>query len=602
MPVGPRGRTNVPDSGDSFYGAVSAVRAAAAAPRGLSTPRTDAQMDRAAGVSRTAAPVVDESTRIKAQAAARSSGTPAPKTDAQKDAELGVVRGRTDSAATVDEQTKAREKAAQAPKTEPAFKDDPYYKRDPITGLSPAQVEALQAQRDAAAAKAEAIDEYYRMQNELNKLKGNQGDGNQGDGNQGDGNQGDGNQGDGNAGDGSAGAGNTGSGNAGADTTIPGTGVGPGAGGAGPESAATNAILDQIKVLTEQLKQQQAAAAAEAAKPKVIGTRTVRKTGGVVQVVEQMSDGTTGKVIEEYKDFGARDSVMKMFENTGLGKTFIDSLMATIDKVYEDNIMPTEAQVLNTIYSSDAYKTRFAGNEIIRKRMADGKGLPGDRLLTPAEYIRTEDAYKEIMSEAGLPAYFYDQPEDYAKFIGELGTSVAEITERVNIAKQALQNADQNIKTALQQYYGLSEGDLVAYLLDPEKAFRAIDSRFAFTTEDLKRKYQTAEIGGAATRAGMGTGVSKGFAEEILKAGKGDLAERAFQGAAREQEDYQRLMSLYGETAGTEDLAREALALAGGAEVGIKTKKLASKERAKFQQQSAIDKTSLGSRLRSPDV
>jgi hypothetical protein len=61
-------------------------------------------------------------------------------------------------------------------------------------------------------------------------------------------------------------------------------------------------------------------------------------------------------------------------------------------------------------------------------------------------------------------------------------------------------------------------------------------------------------------------------------------------------------MELYGETAGSEDLARESLGLAGGASVGIKTKKLASKERAKFQQRGAIDKTSLGSRLKTPDV
>jgi hypothetical protein len=114
--------------------------------------------------------------------------------------------------------------------------------------------------------------------------------------------------------------------------------------------------------------------------------------------------------------------------------------------------------------------------------------------------------------------------------------------------------------------------------------------------------YTSAEVGGAAARAGYGTGISKGFAEEITKAGKADSAERAFQGAAREQDDYRRLMSLYGETAGTEDLARESLGLAGGAEVGIKTKKLASKERAKFQQRGAIQQTSLGSRLRTPDV
>ncbi len=43
-----------------------------------------------------------------------------------------------------------------------------------------------------------------------------------------------------------------------------------------------------------------------------------------------MSDGSLGNLIESYKDFGARDSVMKMFENTGLGDTFIKSLMDTI--------------------------------------------------------------------------------------------------------------------------------------------------------------------------------------------------------------------------------------------------------------------------------
>lgn len=386
------------------------------------------------------------------------------------------------------------------------------------------------------------------------------------------------------------------------NTSVVGGNFSPGAGGAGPDSAATNAILDQIKALTEQMAAMQAAAAAEAAKPKVTGTRTVRKTGGVVEVYEQMSDGSLGKLIESYKDFGARDSVMKMFENTGLGDAFIKSLMTTIDKVYEENIMPTDAQVLNSIYTSDAYKTRFAANEAIRKRIAEGKGRPGDKLLSPAEYIAAEDGYREIMQNAGLPTSFYDQPEDLGNLISN-SISVAEFTARVNIAQNALQKADQAIVNSLKTYYGLSSGDLVAYLLDDKKAFDAINSRYQYSTEEAKLMYTSSEVGGAALRAGYGDGgISKGFAEEIARAGKADSAERAFQGAARDQADYSRLMSLYGETAGTEDLAREALALAGGADVGIKTKKLASRERAKFQQRGAIDRTSLGSRLRSPDV
>lgn len=367
------------------------------------------------------------------------------------------------------------------------------------------------------------------------------------------------------------------------------------------DNEGNTALNDVINALNERINTLSGAVAEAQNKPNMVGQITRRQKGGTVQVVSLFSDGSE-KVVDEYKDFSARDSVMQMFENTGLGKAFLDSLMGTIDQVYADNIAPTDAQVLNSIYNSDAYKTRFAANEVIRKRMADGKGRPGDRLLTPAEYVKTEEAYREIMSEAGLPAGFYDQQEDFTVFISELGTSVAEVTERVNIAKQALQNADTQIKQSLKSFYGLTESDMVAYLLDPQKAFDVINSRFKYTTAEAKQMYTSAEVGGAALRAGMGAGITKSFAEEITKAGKADEAERAFQGAARDQEDYQRLMSLYGERSTQEDLAREALGLAGGADVAIKARNLASKERAKFATRSAIERTSLGSRNRTPDV
>jgi len=384
-------------------------------------------------------------------------------------------------------------------------------------------------------------------------------------------------------------------------STPPAGGNTPPAGGTefvNPTSAATNSINDQLTALTAQIAAMQAAAA-QPAKPTVAGQKTIRKTGGVVEVYQLMSDGTLGSKIEEYKDFGARDSVLKMFENTGLGQAYIDSLMESIDKVYEENIMPTDAQVLNSIYNSQAYKTRFAANEAIKKRMADGKGRPGDRLLTPYEYIQTEKAYEEILREAGLPTGFYDQQEDFTNFIA-LGVSTAELTDRVNIAKNALNNADQGIKTALKDFYGLTDQDLTAYLLDKDRAINVIDSRFKYTTEEAKKMYTSAEIGGAALRAGQMS--DKAFAEEIYGAGKAGQAESAFQAAAAQQKDYQRLMSLYGETAGTQDLAREELALAGGTDVTIRKKKLASQERAKFQQRSAIDTSSLGRRDKTADI
>jgi hypothetical protein len=261
--------------------------------------------------------------------------------------------------------------------------------------------------------------------------------------------------------------------------------------------------------------------------------------------------------------------------------------------------MPTDAQILNSIYDSEAYKTRFAANETIAKRMKDGKGRPGDRLLKPFEYIQAEAGYREILANAGLPEGFYDTQDDFRRLI-ENSVSVGELTDRVNIAKNALQNADSNTKNALKEYYGWTEGELAAYMLDSEKAFDLVNSKFKYTTEDAKRMYGAAEIGGAALRAG---GMSnKEFAEEIFNAGKGAQAESAFQAAATNQADYQRLTSLYGEQGGTEDLAREELALSGGTDVTIKKKRLASKERAMFAQKSAIDTTSLGRRAKKADV
>ena len=373
-------------------------------------------------------------------------------------------------------------------------------------------------------------------------------------------------------------------------------------------AAATAAVTAQVEALTAQIAElvklqtdSAAKAAEDAKKPKVVGVRTVRKTGGVVETVEVMSDGSPGRVIDSYKDYGASESVMRMFQNLGLGEELIKSMTNAIDRVYEDNVMPTEDQILNAIYTSDAYNTRFAANKVIRERMASGKGLPGDKVLTPQEYIQTERTYKQYMESAGLPTDFYNELNDFTNLIAN-AVSPDELKDRVTIAKNVLQTADENVKKALKDYYGLTDADMVAYLLDKDKAFRAIDKRFVYSTPEAEKMYTATEVGGAALRAGIAGGATKKFAEEITTAGKAGQAEEAFQTTARNQQDYARLMGLYGEQAGQEDLTRQQLALAGGTEVALKTKKLASKERAKFSQRSAIDRTSLSRRLSNPDV
>jgi len=295
----------------------------------------------------------------------------------------------------------------------------------------------------------------------------------------------------------------------------------------------------------------------------------------------------TEEQIQERKS--ALDALTAMFTNAGLDKTFTDKLVGVVTNMYASNVNPNESEMLNAIYNSDAYKQRFSGNEKMRQRMAAGKAMPGDRLLNPAEYIQLESDYREYMQQAGLPSGFYDQPEDFSNFIGN-GVALTEVKRRVDLASTAANNADKFTLDALRTQYGLSASDITAYLLDPERALPIFDGRN--TIVNLEKAYGSADVAGAAARTGYGA-AGTAFSEEIYNSGKSKYAESAFQQAAQMQPGLDRLNKIYGGDVSTEGVVREQLALAGGTEAGTKRRKLASKERAMFQQQSAVGRESL---------
>lgn len=338
---------------------------------------------------------------------------------------------------------------------------------------------------------------------------------------------------------------------------------------------------------------------------RVMGTRTKRQLGGVVQTIRMWDDGTE-EVIDSRVDKSAGESARDIFRTAGLDDNFVNGLMSVIDNVYNENIDPTAAQVLSAIYNSEPYKKRFPANELIRKRIADGVGRPGDRLLSPKEYMELEQTYRQIFRDSDMPEGYYDEASDFTNFISN-DLSPLEVRERVNIAKDALYFADQNVVSALQDYYGLTTGDLTAYLLDPERALTAIQTRndrammrsmsgpqeVGNNLTDLRKTYQASQVGGMGRRAGID--IRKGLAEEIIGGGMSpdDNTQRAISAAADLTPDYTRLGELYSETTSSEDLIREALDLTGGVEMGQRRRKLASQERAQFAKESALGSTSL---------
>ena len=110
---------------------------------------------------------------------------------------------------------------------------------------------------------------------------------------------------------------------------------------------------------------------------------------------------------------------------------------------------------------TEVYKTRFSGN-VAREAAKQAT-------YSISEYLTLEDNYKAAMQGSGLPATFYDSPDDYAKFIGG-DVSVAEVQRRVDEGFKAVNDANPEVVKQLKSLYNVGDGGIAAYFLDPTKA------------------------------------------------------------------------------------------------------------------------------------
>lgn len=154
--------------------------------------------------------------------------------------------------------------------------------------------------------------------------------------------------------------------------------------------------------------------------------------------------------------------------------------------------------MLVQIRESDAYKKRFAGN-IAR---ADA----GFGMLSEAQYLAQEESYRQAMHAAGLPAKFYDNPEDFAELMGG-DISPAEVADRAKLAGDAMHNSDPEFVKAMKRMYGLTKGELAAYALDPDRAMPL-----------LQRRFDAMEIGAEAGRFDI-KGAKKGWLNRLVSQG-----------------------------------------------------------------------------------
>ena len=270
----------------------------------------------------------------------------------------------------------------------------------------------------------------------------------------------------------------------------------------------------------------------------------------------------------------AYDILFNEFSAYGLG-----ALVEDVKYLLQSDVSPSQFSI--ELKNTKSYKDRFAANE--------NRIKAGLRALSPAEYIGLEDQYQEIMRNYGLPAAYYTKDGTgkqvgFEKFIAG-DVSAVELEDRIGTAQKRVINANPEVSAALKQFYpDITNGDILAYTLDPTKGL-----------EDIKRKVTAAEIGGAAMIPKNAAGqqiLTTSEARAMQLAGYGVDKAQATQGYSAIGSGLQRgseLASIYGEDPYTQKTAEEEVfKLSGQTEAEKQRKKITGLEKAAFGGQTGL--------------
>lgn len=202
----------------------------------------------------------------------------------------------------------------------------------------------------------------------------------------------------------------------------------------------------------------------------------------------------------------ARTTMASVLATYGLGD-LADFVYTEIIAKEEVNINNPDA-IIFAIREQPAYKKRFAGNAARLKA--------GLAELDPASYIGLENAFRETLRSNLGPdmSNFYDETSDFQALI-EGDVSPSELNARVQQGYRAVADADPEVRRQMFELYRVSEGQLVAYFLDPKRA-----------APILTRQAQAANIAARGFEQG-GIQLSGQFAEDLARRGISEQQARA---------------------------------------------------------------------------
>lgn len=263
----------------------------------------------------------------------------------------------------------------------------------------------------------------------------------------------------------------------------------------------------------------------------------------------------------------AIDGALAAYGLSGLGTWAWNQYLAGV---------PVE-QILLDIRETPEYQKRFPAMKTLAQR---------GEAITEAEYINYEKGVKSLFKAAGIPAGFYDSPDDFDQFLTN-SIGLPELESRVELARLAVYNSDPATIQAIQNFYNVGGrpaslvGDLTAWFLDETRAMPVIQNQFI-----------AAQTSGAAVRSGYGA-LGRTEAERLAMLGIDPRqAEEGFGTLARMAELF---TTLPGESeAGVSRAEGQAAMFENNAQARQKLERVAGRRRSEFGQGGGYTETQRG--------
>lgn len=241
----------------------------------------------------------------------------------------------------------------------------------------------------------------------------------------------------------------------------------------------------------------------------------------------------------------------------------------------QQNLVP-DAVIFTELRNREEYKQRFKGMDYWKSR---------NQTISEGEYIRMEREYRDALEALG-PAYAGFTSNDYIAKLMLGGIGKDEVERRIGMAVNYIVNdAPESVKQALRDQYGMTDMEMVAYMLDPKEVEADLQARY-------NRSQLRAQVKGAAKD--VGASLSERQAQEIADRDLG--YGRVAMGLAEAMADaasYNRLASISGGSFSTSDAVADSFGLEGATAAKQQKKKLASQERARFSGSSGLGAKSL---------